>query len=333
MTATGAALASEPLWSWVDADHLVVQGEQFTVAPFQPPGEDHLLVIKTPEMVQQYLDLVAAERPRRIVELGTKEGGSTALLAMVTDPDLIVSVDLAPEVPARLAALIRDRNLHDRVVPVAGLDQGDRSALTERMDALLGTEALDFVVDDASHILGPTRTSLEVLLPRLRPGGIYVVEDWAAEYATACELARHIEPTSPDFAGRLDLIRGLVLLLNSPGSNVPAEVVAALAATHQQQRAARGAGEGSQITDLLNVIVATAATADLTALAGVVPDAPRPLADLAVELAMVTAGNPGVIAEIRLDRHWIWMRRGDEPLPRDGFRLASAWGDHFGYLS
>ena len=39
-------------------------------------------------------------------------------------------------------------------------------------------EPLDLVIDDASHLYGPTMASFEVLFPRLRPGGLYVIEDW-----------------------------------------------------------------------------------------------------------------------------------------------------------
>ncbi len=34
------------------------------------------------------------------------------------------------------------------------------------------------MIDDASHLLDPTRSSFNVLFPLLRPGGVYVVEDW-----------------------------------------------------------------------------------------------------------------------------------------------------------
>src|SRR5699024_9360323 len=34
-------------------------------------------------------------------------------------------------------------------------------------------------VDDASHLVEPTRRSFEVLFPLLRPGGRYVIEDWS----------------------------------------------------------------------------------------------------------------------------------------------------------
>jgi SAM-dependent methyltransferase len=41
-----------------------------------------------------------------------------------------------------------------------------------------GSRCLDLVVDDGSHLYEPTKTSLNVFLPLLRPGGIYLIEDW-----------------------------------------------------------------------------------------------------------------------------------------------------------
>jgi hypothetical protein len=38
---------------------------------------------------------------------------------------------------------------------------------------------LDLVIDDASHIYGPTKASFQALFPLLRPGGLYLIEDWA----------------------------------------------------------------------------------------------------------------------------------------------------------
>jgi hypothetical protein len=38
---------------------------------------------------------------------------------------------------------------------------------------------LDLIIDDASHMYGLTKTSFETLFPLLRPGGLYIIEDWA----------------------------------------------------------------------------------------------------------------------------------------------------------
>ena len=51
-------------------------------------------------------------------------------------------------------------------------------------------DELDLVVDDASHTYEETKASFEFLFPLLRPGGIYVIEDWS--------WAHHPNYQSPD---------------------------------------------------------------------------------------------------------------------------------------
>ncbi len=38
---------------------------------------------------------------------------------------------------------------------------------------------LDLVIDDASHMYEQTKRSFEILFPLLRPGGLYIIEDWS----------------------------------------------------------------------------------------------------------------------------------------------------------
>ena len=37
------------------------------------------------------------------------------------------------------------------------------------------------MIDDASHLYNETSASFNVLFPRLRPGGLYVIEDWSCQ--------------------------------------------------------------------------------------------------------------------------------------------------------
>jgi hypothetical protein len=43
---------------------------------------------------------------------------------------------------------------------------------------LSGLGPFDLIVDDASHMGGPTKTAFGILWPRVNPGGYYVIEDW-----------------------------------------------------------------------------------------------------------------------------------------------------------
>jgi len=64
------------------------------------------------------------------------------------------------------------------------LFEGDQSE-----DAFMGgladehfPDGIDIVIDDASHIGGLSKRSFEILFPRLKSGGIYVIEDWGTGY-------------------------------------------------------------------------------------------------------------------------------------------------------
>ena len=64
---------------------------------------------------------------------------------------------------------------------VYGVDQADAPALRRIVADEFAGEPLDLVIDDASHVLDPTRASFNVLFPLLRPGGVYVIEDWTVD--------------------------------------------------------------------------------------------------------------------------------------------------------
>ena len=59
-----------------------------------------------------------------------------------------------------------------------GVNQADRAALAQICGPAFAEVPIDLVVDDASHFYTETRETFRALFPRLRPGGIYIVEDW-----------------------------------------------------------------------------------------------------------------------------------------------------------
>ena len=93
-------------------------------------------------------------------------------------PLRIVGIDIRDEPSAALAEYIERRGLHETVRPHYGVSQTDRAAIRAIVADELGNEPLDLVVDDASHERESTRATFEILFPRVRPGGIYVIEDW-----------------------------------------------------------------------------------------------------------------------------------------------------------
>ena len=65
----------------------------------------------------------------------------------------------------------------------------------------LGGRLIDLVIDDASHRLAETRSSFESLFPHVRPGGLFIIEDWRCDHTLADVIVEAIER---DASGRLE---------------------------------------------------------------------------------------------------------------------------------
>jgi predicted O-methyltransferase YrrM len=170
--------------SWLSGGLLVVDGTEFIVTPDadryleDQPTASRFVVAKTASMVQRLERTIAELAPARIVELGIFKGGSAALLALLARPKKLTAIDLVAEPVEALEEFIVMNGLADVVAAHYGIDQGDAALVSALVDTDHGEAPLDLVVDDASHLYRETRTSFEVLFPRLRPGGFYIIEDW-----------------------------------------------------------------------------------------------------------------------------------------------------------
>jgi hypothetical protein len=168
--------------AWVDEETLHVDGVDFVARTYPrfTSTPDRFCLVKPPPLVRRYLQFLEHLRPRRLVELGVFQGGSVALTALVARPDTMLAVELAADRVPALDDLLRSRALTGSVHVHHGVDQGDAARLRALLaDVGVTGPVLDLVVDDASHLVGPTRASFETLFPYLRPGGRYVIEDWS----------------------------------------------------------------------------------------------------------------------------------------------------------
>jgi hypothetical protein len=163
-----------PVLNW-DGDLLRFDSVTLHVAHLpdaeHPPGT--LPLRKTRTMVEHMLEEIRIQ-PQRIVELGSHEGGSACLWFECFRPKRLVTVDVAPGPSSPVFASYRERT---GLRAYWGVDQAD----TERLKKIVRAEfdePLDLVIDDASHMYEPTKASFDLLFPLLRPGGLYVIEDW-----------------------------------------------------------------------------------------------------------------------------------------------------------
>jgi len=127
----------------------------------------------------KFLSLRRDFRPENVFELGIWDGGSVAFWFECFRPKKHVAVDLATrEDSSYFRRYVSSRGLANRIKTYWETDQED-SAKLKQIVAAEFSGPLDLVIDDASHLYGPTKASFETLFPLLRPGGYYLIEDWA----------------------------------------------------------------------------------------------------------------------------------------------------------
>lgn len=171
--------------SWDGRKYFTIDGVRFTVVNWKesklptPPESEELLVFKRPWMIDSYAALVETLQPRNIFELGIFKGGSCAFFHRLARADKLVAIELERQRVAAVDKYIREQGLENSLVPIYGVDQSDAQRLHEILGEQFGDDNLDLVIDDASHFLDETRISFNVLFPRLRPGGVYIIEDWS----------------------------------------------------------------------------------------------------------------------------------------------------------
>jgi hypothetical protein len=167
--------------TWTSDDTFVITDTEYVCRPLAdrfPSTADRLCLVKDRWQVDWYEQLLRDLAPQRMIEIGMWDGASLALCAEVAHPCALVGIDSRATPNGALDEFIARRGLRASVRPYYGVDQSDGPRLDEIVETEFGDEPLDLVVDDASHLLGPTRTAFNRLYPRLRPGGTYVIEDW-----------------------------------------------------------------------------------------------------------------------------------------------------------
>lgn len=166
---------------WKADFEFTLEGTTFRACPWAKfeSSPMHFLLAKERGLVDYYADLVSELAPRNILELGIYQGGSAAFFASLAKPRKLVAIDLDDHPAAPLREFIAQKQLENVVQTHYGVDQADSARLRSIVDAEFGVDQIDLVVDDASHRLGPSRLAFNALFPYVRPGGTYIIEDWA----------------------------------------------------------------------------------------------------------------------------------------------------------
>ena len=114
--------------------------------------------------------MVARGQPLRLLEIGVQNGGSLQVWhEYLPKGSLIYGIDIDEHCrrlvfPAEIKVLIGD------------------AGSPAFLNALLGDEFFDIIIDDGSHQADDVTSAFEALLPRLAPAGKYFIEDLHASY-------------------------------------------------------------------------------------------------------------------------------------------------------
>jgi cephalosporin hydroxylase len=137
-------------------------------------SNDSVVLLKNRTILEAYVSLLAGTETHNILEFGTFEGGSPIFFAEASDANRIVGIDIRDD-----GDNIREyeENYADRLKLFYGISQSDGDKVREIIDENF-KGPLDLVIDDASHLYGQTKAAFDIAFPRLRVGGLYVIEDW-----------------------------------------------------------------------------------------------------------------------------------------------------------
>ena len=138
----------------------------------------HFILGKSRAMIEAMMDAVASISLRNIVDVGVYKGGSLVFLNEAFRPHRLVGIDANPADVPPLREYCSAPGHAEHIGVYLGVNQADRRALGNICHDAFGDEPIDLVVDDASHFYAETRETFRALFPRLRPGGIYIIEDW-----------------------------------------------------------------------------------------------------------------------------------------------------------
>ena len=169
-----------------DLEIMIMTGDSALLAE----RDDIYYMMKSEPYIGSYRQVrQALGRPdaRNVLEVGVFRGGSAPFLHRFFDAQRLVCIDRVDGVPPL------DRYAREQAPALSvhyGVDQADKAAL-RRIVAADFAAPIDLVVDDASHLYGPTKATFEAIFPYVRPGGVFVIEDWSWSHGEPAQRPDH----------------------------------------------------------------------------------------------------------------------------------------------
>ena len=167
---------------WTQKNRFRIRDTRFRAISFgmnqRQSTVDEFVMQKSDWMLERYQRLVEQLQPKHIFELGIWRGGSCVFFHELAQAKKLVAVDISDQRIDAVDDYIKLRGFERSLRLFYGVNQADVDRLRQIARAEFPEGELDLVIDDASHFLDESRASFNALFPLVRPGGVYVIEDW-----------------------------------------------------------------------------------------------------------------------------------------------------------
>jgi len=170
---------SAPL-TWISPSEFKLDGLFFTCDFIShlnhTTDEQNIIIAKSRGLIDSLYKHLSVIKPQTMLEIGIAQAGSAFLYTSLFNLSKYVGVDIRRE-DDKVLTLLREKYGPDRVKLYYQTSQIDKARIAQICNDEFGG-LCDAVIDDGSHQYELSVQTVEVALPHLRPGGLYVVEDW-----------------------------------------------------------------------------------------------------------------------------------------------------------
>jgi predicted O-methyltransferase YrrM len=165
---------------WKNQTDFTVDGVKFFCSladPTRKTDNDRIIILKDRASLESYYQALGNTRVRNVLEFGILEGGSAILFTLLLEPEKFVGVDIRDSARGIEPFLAR-HEVGKKIKFHFSVSQSDARPVRELITSEFASGPIDLIIDDASHQYTHTKRTFEIAFPYLRPGGLYVIEDW-----------------------------------------------------------------------------------------------------------------------------------------------------------
>ena len=168
---------------WIDDNNFSTQNFTFSGSVEKYDGktnDQRVAILKHRQFIEIYRELIP-NGADLIFEIGFFQGGMPLFFADMIEPKKIVGIDYHKPTD-KLTNLVESQNLSEMIKLYGDVLQDDVPKITGILESEFGSEPLDLIIDDCSHEYDNTKICFENFFSYLKPGGLYVIEDWGWQH-------------------------------------------------------------------------------------------------------------------------------------------------------